>query len=76
MDNLSLHKSREIRERMDELGFLYSWTPVYSPQYNGVEEVINMGKQLIKKQRLEAILKNKEICLTEVILDSFRSLCF
>jgi len=30
---------------MDEMGFLYSWTPVYSPRYNGIEEVINIGKQ-------------------------------
>jgi hypothetical protein len=44
MDNLSLHKSRETRERMDELGFLYTWTPVYSPQFNGIEEIINIGK--------------------------------
>ena len=44
MDNLSLHKSRETRERMDELGFLYTWTPVYSPQFKGIEEIINIGK--------------------------------
>ena len=31
MDNLSLHKSKDTRERMDELGFLYSYTPAYSP---------------------------------------------
>ena len=31
MDNLSLHKSRDIKNRMDELGFLYTYTPVYSP---------------------------------------------
>ena len=31
MDNLSIHKSREIGDRMDELGFMYSWTPSYSP---------------------------------------------
>ena len=67
MDNLSLHKSRAVRARMDELGFKYAWTPVYSPQYNGIEEVINMGKQLIKKKRLDAIMKNEEICLNEVI---------
>ena len=59
MDNLSLHRSNEVRERMDELGFLYCWTPVYSPQYNGVEEVINIGKQKIKKERLEALLKDR-----------------
>ena len=44
MDNLSLHKSKAMKNRMDELGFKYTWTPVYSPQYNGVEEVINIGK--------------------------------
>ena len=31
MDNLSLHRSNEIKERMGELGFLYTYTPVYSP---------------------------------------------
>ena len=49
MDNLAVHRSREIRERMDELRFAYAWTPAYSPKFNGVEEVINIGKQMIKK---------------------------
>jgi len=40
MDQLSLHKSLEVKELMDELGFLYTYTPVYSPQYNGTEEAI------------------------------------
>ena len=31
MDNLSLHKGKDTKRRMDELGFLYTWTPVYSP---------------------------------------------
>ena len=56
MDNLSLHKSKETRNRMDELGFRYTYTPVYSPQYNGIEEVIGIGKQVVKKRRLELIL--------------------
>ena len=68
MDNLSLHKSKQMKNRMDELGFKYAWTPVYSPQYNGVEEVINIGKQVIKKKRLDAIVTNKEICLKNVIV--------
>ena len=58
MDNLSLHKSNATKQLMDELGFLYTWTPPYSPRYNGVEEVINIGKQIIKKKRLEALMKN------------------
>ena len=44
MDNLSIHKSRNIKNLMDELGFFYTYTPVASPMYNGVEEVINLGK--------------------------------
>jgi transposase len=44
MDNLSFHKSKDVKERMDELGFMYTYTPAYSPQYNGIEEVINIGK--------------------------------
>ena len=46
MDNLSLHKSKDAKNRMDELGFTYTYVPVYSPQYNGVEEVINIGKYM------------------------------
>mgnify|MGYP001157521180 CR=1 FL=1 len=55
MDNLSFHKSRDIKERMDELGFHYTYTPAYSPQYNGIEEVIGIGKREVKKRRLEMI---------------------
>ena len=47
MDNLNLHRSRDVKNRMDELGFLYCWTPKYSPMYNGVEEVINIGRSLL-----------------------------
>ena len=49
MDNLAVHRSNHTRELMDELGFRYAWTPRYSPQYNGIEEVWNMSKQFIKK---------------------------
>ena len=31
MDNLSLHKSGDIKERMNKLGFQYTYTPAYSP---------------------------------------------
>ena len=36
MDNLNLHGSNVIKERMDELGFMYCYTPTYSPWYNGI----------------------------------------
>ena len=59
MDNLSVHTSRETKERMNELGFKFTFTPAYSPQYNGIEEVIGIGKQIVKKKRLDMILTRK-----------------
>ena len=48
MDNLSLHKSIDVKERMDKLEFLYTYTPAYSPRYNGIEEVFSMAKRQLK----------------------------
>ena len=31
MDNLTVHTSKAIKERMNELGFAYVYSPVYSP---------------------------------------------
>ena len=44
-DNLSVHKSLEIRERMDELGIAYIYSPIYSPDLNPVEYVFSMAKK-------------------------------
>ena len=44
-DNLSVHKSHEIRERMDELGIAYIYSPIYSPDYNPIEYVFSMAKK-------------------------------
>ena len=45
MDNLPVHKSPEVVQRMDELGFAYAWVPPHSPQYNGIEEVFSIAKR-------------------------------
>ena len=68
LDNLSLHKSREMKGRMDELGFNYCYTPIYSPEFNGgVETAIGLGKLKLKQLRLDAILKEKELSLNGII---------
>jgi len=48
MDNLSLHRSIEIRERMDELGFGYIFNAAYSPEFNPIETVFSLAKSYIK----------------------------
>ena len=67
MDNLSVHRSRVIIERMNELGFRWAWTPAYSPEYNGIESVWSMSKRYIKQERLNAIVNDKKFDLEEII---------
>ena len=71
MDNLSVHKSNAVKERMHELGFAFAFTPAYSPAYNGIEEVWSIGKQMIKKKRLDLILKGQKEYLRNIIFESF-----
>ena len=56
---------------MDELGFRYAWTPRYSPAYNGIEECWNIGKQMVKKERLNAIMNGRKLDLDQLIHKSF-----
>ena len=56
---------------MDELGFLYSYTPAYSPQYNGIEEVFSMAKKKIKMERLRILLRNEQEDLRKIIFEAF-----
>ena len=55
MDNLSVHRSLEVRDRLDELSFRWAFTPRYSPEFNGIEMVFAQSKRKIKKNRLHAI---------------------
>ena len=56
LDNLRVHHSNAAVERMDELGFEYVYTPVYSPDSNPIESVFSQFKGKLKKERMRAIL--------------------
>ena len=71
MDNLSVHKSNDVKERMDALGFLYTYTPAYSPRYNGIEEVFSLAKRTIKNERLTRLLNGFDEDLDGIIHDAF-----
>ena len=55
MDNLSVHTSKEMKTRMDELGIAYIYSPVYSPEFNPIETIFALAKRKIKNERLKAI---------------------
>ena len=74
MDNLSVHKTPAVKERMDELGLMYSYIPPYSPEYNGIEEVWAASKHYIKKMRFLKLMKNEEIDMRELIMESLANI--
>ena len=43
-DNLSVHRSQTIRDRLDELSIAYVYSPLYSPDFNGIESVFSIFK--------------------------------
>ena len=61
MDNLAVHRSQATMDRMNELGFRWTWTPRYQPWYNGIEEVWAMSKRYIKQERLNAVLNGRNV---------------
>ena len=71
MDNLAVHKSLEIRERIDELGFEYVYGPAYSPDFNPVETIFSSAKGYVKKQRLAAVINGYEVDLWKLIHEAF-----
>ena len=71
MDNLGVHISKWTRERLDELGIPYIYSPVYSPDYNGIESVFSIAKRYIKKERLRAIINEEQIDLKKVTREAF-----
>ena len=71
MDNLAVHKSKVVRERMDELSFKYIYGPAYSPDLNPIETVFSMAKGKIKKARLAAICNGYKIDIWKTVKDSF-----
>ena len=44
MDNLSVHRSKATKERMDELSIAFVFGPPYSPDFNPIESVFSIAK--------------------------------
>jgi transposase len=49
MDNLSSHKSRQIRQAIRAAGALLLFLPAYSPDLNPIEQVFAKIKTLLRK---------------------------
>ena len=47
-DNLMIHRSNAIKERMDELSIAYIYGPIASPEMNSVEYIFSQSKRQIR----------------------------
>ena len=59
MDNLAVHRSNHVKERLDEMSIPYIFSPPYSPDYNPIESVFSIFKRELKTRRLKSIIEEK-----------------
>ena len=52
MDNLAVHKTKDVRTLMEELNIHPIWAPPYSPDYNPIEFIFSKLKMLVKNMRI------------------------
>jgi transposase len=60
MDNLSVHKSKSVKEQIEARGCEVWFLPAYSPDLNPIEEAFSKAKGILKKAKartLEALFE-------------------
>ncbi len=55
MDNLSVHKSKHVRELIEEKGCKLWFLPAYSPDLNPIEEAFSKVKGILKKAKARTL---------------------
>jgi len=63
MDNLMIHRSNAIKDRMDDLSIAYIYGPIASPEMNAIEYIFSQSKRQIRQRRLQAIVKGLQFDL-------------
>ena len=60
MDNLSVHKSKRVKEPLEARGCELRFLPAYSPDLNPIEEAFSKAKAILRKTKartLEALFE-------------------
>ena len=75
-DNLRVHHSKRVLDRLEELGVKVIFNLAYSPAYNGVEGCFSKVKHSFKKQRLQKLARGLRPNLQTLIQRAVKSLNF
>ena len=74
LDNLAVHRSNEVKQRLEELSIPCIFSPPYNPDYNPIESVFSIFKRELKTRRLKAILEGKNFKTKENIRQVFENI--
>ena len=58
-DNLAVHRSKEVRDHLNQNLIPYVFCPPYSPDFNGIENVFSIYKNKLKRERLADLVNGK-----------------
>jgi transposase len=61
LDNLSVHKTQDVRATYQRLDILPIFNVPYSPDYNGIEKYFAQVKAQYKKQLLQRLMKGERL---------------
>ena len=67
MDNLRVHTSKLSMEKMEELNIQPMFAPIYEPDYNPIELVFSQMKLMMKRYRLQDMVKEKKRSFKELM---------
>ena len=67
MDSLSVHKSEAARKAYDKLDIEPLFAPIYSPDYNPIEMMFSKLKALVKRLRLQDMVKMRQRRFDELL---------
>ena len=73
-DNLSIHHSKRVLGRLEDLGIKVIFNISYSPQYNGVEGCFSKAKHTFKKERLQKLARGLRPNLHTLVHRAVKSL--
>ena len=73
MDQLSVHKSKEVRPSYSRLDVTPIFNVSYSPQFNAIESVFSKVKRIFNERRLHHLVNKKDFDVEKEIRAAFKS---
>ena len=71
MDNVSYHRSKETRSKMNELNIRAIYNVAYRPDLNPIENYFALLKRAYKRERLRKISRSEEYDPTQLVGEFF-----